>query len=77
MSFEPFIYFGCLVVLACVFFVLVRIVLKSKNRFALLDAILIWPLLLKGPRSRREKYFVIVGILIALLLIIAAQFINK
>jgi hypothetical protein len=55
----------------------VKAIHSSRKKFVLLDAILIWPLLLKEQRSPREKYFLLTGILIALLLIIAAQFINK
>ncbi|HET7557632.1 MAG TPA: hypothetical protein VFK08_06115 [Rhodanobacteraceae bacterium] len=43
----------------------------------ILDILLIWPMLLRGSRSSREKYFLWIGIAVMILLIVAAQFINK
>lgn len=77
MRVESYIYIGCLLTLACAFFVILKVIRRSEKRFVLLDVILVWPLLLKGQPSRGEKYFVIAGVLIALLLIVAAQFINN
>jgi len=72
-----YIYIGFLVALACVLYVFVKAIFSSRKQFVLLDAILIWPLILKGEHGRRGKYFLLIGVSMALLLIIAAQFINK
>ena len=77
MRVESYFYIGCLLTLACASFALLKVYQRSEKRFVFLDVILIWPLLVKGQPTRGEKYFVIAGVLIALLLIIAAQFINN
>ena len=75
---NPYIYIALLVAMNAAFATLVWARLRKARAVKppdWLDVLLVWPMLLRRPRSKREGYVIVIGIVVMLVLIGIAQFI--